>query len=179
MVSIRCKLVVKSVLESLGLHYFVVELGEAEVAEILSEEELIQLKAALLNFGLELLENKKSILVEKIKNVIVEMIHFSEELPKIKFSIYLSQKLHYDYTYLSNLFSAIKGTTIERFIISHKVERVKQMLVYSGLTLPEIACRLHYSSVPHMSKQFKGLTGLSPSYFIEMKEKKFVALEDL
>jgi AraC-like DNA-binding protein len=156
-----------------------VELGEAEIAETLSEEELIQLNAALLNFGLELLKNKKSILVEKIKTVIIEMIHFSEELPKTKFSIYLSEKLHYDYTYLSNLFSAVKGTIIERFIISHKIERVKQMLVYSELTLSEIACRLHFSNVSHLSQQSKNLTGLAPSRFREMKQKKLIPLENL
>lgn len=179
MVSIRCKMIVKSVLEDLGLHYNYVQLGEAEIRESLTEIQLNQLKDILFQYGLELMEDKKSLLVEKIKITIIEMIHYSDEQPGIKFSIYLSEKLNYDYTYLSNLFSEVMGTTIEHFIISHKIERVKELLVYSDLTLFEISRKLHYSSVPHLSNQFKKITGLSPSYFKKLKQIRLIALDNL
>ena len=179
MVSIRCKMIVKSELEKLGLHHTLVELGEVEIMEEISTQKKGELKAALLRFGLELMLDKKSILIEKIKTVIIEMIHYSDELPEINFSDYLSQRLNYHYTYLSNLFKEVKGTTIEHFIIQHKIERVKEMLVYDELTLSEIAFRLHYSSASHMSNQFKKITGLSPSHFKKIKYKRLNALEDL
>ena len=179
MVSIRCKMIVKSVLENLGLHYNYVQLGEAEIRENLTEDELSQLKTALLKYEFELIEDRKTILVEKIRNVVVEMIHYSDVQPDVKFSIYLSDKLNYDYTYLSNLFSRVKGTTIENFVISHKIERAKEMLVYNEFTLTEISRKLHYSSVPHLSNQFKKITGLSPSYFKKMKQKRLIALDSL
>ena len=179
MVSIRCKMIVKSELENLGLHYIIVELGEVEIKGELSEKKQTRLKAALLRSGLELMEDKKAILIEKIKNIIVEMIHYSDELPKVKFSDYLSEKLNHDYTYLSNLFSEVKSTTIEHFIISHKIERVKEMLVYNEFTLSEIAWKLHYSSVAHLSNQFKKITGLTPSHFKKMKHKRLKSLENL
>ncbi|HET6768182.1 MAG TPA: helix-turn-helix domain-containing protein [Chitinophagaceae bacterium] len=179
MVSIRCKLIVRSVLENLGLHYKYVQLGEAEITGDLTEIQLNQLKDTLFQYGLELMEDKKSILVEKIKNTIIEMIHYSNEQPVIKFSIYLSEKLDYDYTYLSNLFSEVRGTTIEHYIISNKIERAKELLVYTDLTLSEISRKLHYHSVPHLSNQFKRITGLSPSDFKRMKKKKLIALDNL
>jgi AraC-like DNA-binding protein len=179
MVSIRCKMIVKLVLENMGLYYNFVELGEAEIAGNLSEKKRNQLKTALLMFGLELVENKKDILVEKIKNVIVEMIHYEDELPKIKFSDYLSEKLNYDYTYLANLFSEVKGISIEHFMLSHKIERVKELLVYGELTIKEIAWKLHYSSVAHLSNQFKKITGLTPTHFKNMKHKRLIALENV
>jgi AraC-like DNA-binding protein len=179
MVSLRCKMIVKSELENLDLHYTVVELGEVEIVEKISAKKQNQLKAALLRSGLELMEDKKSILIEKIKNIIVEMIHYTDEPPKTNFSEYLSKKLNYDYTYLSNLFSEVKGTTIEHFIIAHKIERAKELLIYNELTLSQIAYKLHYSSVGHLSNQFKKVTGLTPTFFKNMKHKRLIAHENV
>ncbi|MEP7168519.1 MAG: helix-turn-helix domain-containing protein [Bacteroidota bacterium] len=179
MVSIRCKMIVKSELENMGLNHTIVELGEVEIKEKLSAKKYYILKDALLKSGLELMDDKKAMLVEKIKNIIVEMIHYTDELPKTNFSDYLTDKLNLDYTYLSNLFSEVKGTTIEHFIIAHKIERVKELLVYNELTLSEIAWKLHYSSVAHLSNQFKKVTGLTPSFFKKIKHKRFTALENL
>ena len=179
MVSLRCKMLVKSELEKLNLPYSMVELGEAEVTENITKEQHQQLREALLASGLELMEDKKSILIEKIKNIIVEMVHYSEEPPATNFSDYLSEKLDYDYNYLSNLFSEVKGTTIGHYIISHKIERAKELLMYNELTLSEIAHKLHYSSVSHLSNQFKKVTGLTPSFFKKMKHKRFTAHENL
>jgi AraC-like DNA-binding protein len=179
MVSIRCKLVVKSELDRLGLHYKVVELGEVQIEENINEDQRMQLKMALLPSGLELMDDKKAILVEKIKNVIIEMIHYEDELPKTNFSDFLSEKLNYNYTYLANLFSETKGITIEQFIIHHKIERVKELILYDELNLSEIAWRLHYSSVAHLSNQFKKVTGLTPSFFKSLKEKRRTALDNV
>ena len=179
MVSLRCKMVVRAELENLGLHAKTIELGEVDIEESLSDELRNSLKLALLRTGLELLEDKKSILIEKIKNIIVEMVHYSEEAPKTNFSDYLSSKLNYDYKYLSNLFSEVKGTTIAHFIIAHKIERAKELLVYDELTLTQIADKLHYSSVAHLSNQFKKVTGLTPSFFKQMKNKRMNTHESL
>lgn len=179
MVSIRCKMIVKSELQKMGLHFSRVDLGEVEILEQLTQLQRDKLKAALIKFGLELMDDKKSILIEKIKNVIVELIHYSDEPPKVNFSEYLSSKLNYDYTYLSNLFTEVQGTTIEKFIIHHKIERVKELIVYDELNLSEIAFKLHYSSVGHLSNQFKKITGLTPSHFKKLKEKRLTNLEDL
>lgn len=179
MVSLRCKMLVKSVLEDLKLQYSTIELGEVDLTEDLDDNKHDQLKILLNNSGLELLENKKSILIEKIKNIIVEMIHYSDEPPKTNFSDYLSTKLNYDYNYLSKLFSEVKGTTIAHFIIAHKIERAKELLVYDELTLTEIADKLHYSSVAHLSNQFKKVTGLTPSFFKQMKDKRMNTHESL
>lgn len=179
MVCIRCKMVVKAELTKLGLHYTTVELGEAEILENISAEQHDQFKAALLKSGLELMDDKKSVLIQKIKNVIVELVHYSEEPLAINFSDFLSQKLNHDYTYLANLFSEVQGTTIEKFIIAHKIERVKELLVYGELNLTEIAYLMHYSSVAHLSTQFKKVTGLTPSYFKQLKKKRRNMLEDV
>jgi YesN/AraC family two-component response regulator len=179
MVSLRCKMIVKSELEKLGLKAAIVELGEVEICDVLTADTQNKLNAALLPFGLELMEDKKSILIEKVKNIVVEMIHYSDEPMKFNFSHYLSEKLGYDYNYLSNLFSEVKGTTIEHYIISHKIERVKELLIYNELTLTEIACKLHYSSVSHLSNQFKKVTGLTPSFFKNMRHKRLIAHENL
>ena len=179
MVSLRCKMLVKSELEKLHLTYSLVELGEAEVTENLTKDQYQQLREALLVSGLELMEDKKSILIEKIKNIVVEMVHYSDEPPTTNFSEYLSEKLDYDYNYLSNLFSEVKGTTIGHYIIAHKIERAKELLMYNELTLSEIAHKLHYSSVSHLSNQFKKVTGLTPSFFKKMKYKRFTAHENL
>ncbi|MBC7383779.1 MAG: AraC family transcriptional regulator [Bacteroidia bacterium] len=177
MVSMRCKMVVESVLDELGLHYTVVELGNVKIKENLSAEQHALLETTLLKYGLELKDDKKNMLIEEIKNVIIEMVHYSDEPPKINFSNYLSEKLKYNYTYLSNLFSEVKGTTVEHFIIAHKIERVKELLVYDELTLSEIAWKLHYSSVGHLSSQFKKVTGLTPSHFKKSKPKQLIPLD--
>lgn len=179
MVSLRCKLIVKSELEKLEIKPSLLELGEVEVDDELSKEKYAKLKNNLLAFGLELMDDKKGILIEKIKNIIVEMIHYNDELPVVNFSHFLSEKLNYEYNYLSNLFSEVKGTTIEHYIIAHKIERAKELMIYNELTLTEIAYKLHYSSVAHLSNQFKKVTGLTPSFFKNMKHKRLIALEDL
>jgi len=179
MVSLRCKMIVKEELNKLGLHYVVVELGMVEVLEDITETQRSALKINLLKSGLELLDDKKSILIEKIKNVIVEMVHYADELPLENFSDYLSKKLGYDYTYLANIFSEVKGTTIQQYIINHKIEKVKELLLYDELNLTEIAIKLHYSSVGHLSNQFKKVTGLTPSFFKELKNKRDSPLEDV
>ena len=161
------------------LHYTGVELGEIEITEQLSSEQQGILKASLLKFGLELMEDKKSMLIEKIKRIVIEMVHYSDELPLLNFSVYLSEKLNYDYNYLSNLFSEVKGMTIEHFIIAHKIERAKELLIYNELSLTEIAEKLHYSNVAHLSNQFKKVTGLTPTFFKKMKHKRRTALENL
>ncbi len=172
-------MVVKAELEQLGLHYTNVVLGEADIIENISPEQLDQFKRALLKSGLELMDNKKSVLIQKIKTVIVELVHYSEEPLTIKFSEYLSSKLNHDYTYLANLFSEVQGTTIEKFFIAHKIERVKELLVYNELTLTEIAFKMHYSSVAHLSSQFKKVTGLTPTHFRQLKDKRRSMLEDV
>lgn len=179
MVSLRCKMVVKEELKKLGLHFIVVDLGEVEVMEDLTQNQHDILKEAILKSGLELMDDKRSVLIEKIKNVIVEMVHYADELPKINYSDYISEKLHYDYTYLSNLFSEVKGVTIQQFIILHKIERVKELLLYEEFTLTEISYQLQYSSVAHLSNQFKKITGLTPSQFKLLKYKHRKPIEDI
>ena len=172
-------MVVKSELEKLGLHYTTVELGEAETIENISTEQLDRLNINLKKAGLELMDDKKSILVEKIKMIIVELVHYTDEQIKINLSDHLSQKLNYNYTYLANLFSEVKGTTIEKFYLAHKIEKVKELLVYNELNLTEIAYKMHYSSVAHLSNQFKKMTGLTPSHFKNLKQKRYSALGDV
>ncbi len=179
MVSIRCKMVVKSELDKLGLHYGVVDLGQVDIKETITPEQRSQLKVSLLKSGLELMDDKKAILIEKIKNIIIEMIHYSEDLPITNFSNYLSEKLNHDYTYLSNLFSEVTGITIERYIIAHKIERVKELLLYDELNLTEISYMLNYSSVAHLSNQFKKVTGLTPTFYKKLKNKKRNTLENV
>ena len=172
MISIRCQMVVKSELEKQGINYTRVELGEVDIIGRVSKEQLDSLGAALKLTGLELMDDKKLILVEKIKTIIIELIHNSEGQLKINFSDFLSEKLDHNYSYLSNLFSEVKGTTIEQFYLANKIERVKELLVYDELNLTEIAWKLHYSSVSHLSNQFKKMTGLTPSHFKNLKNKK-------
>jgi AraC-like DNA-binding protein len=179
MVSIRCKMMVKSELEKLGLHYGVVDLGDVEVLGSITADQRSQLKTALLRSGLELMDDQRAMLIEKIKNVIVEMVHYTDEPPKTNFSDYLSEKLDYDYTYLANIFSEVTGTTIEKFIIAHKIERVKELLLYDELNLTEISYRLNYSSVAHLSNQFKKVTGLTPTFFKQLKRKRRITLDNV
>ena len=179
MVCIRCKMAVKAELEKLGLQYITIELGEVDITEAISPEQRELIRAALLRSGLELMDDKKSVLIQQIKNVIIELVHYSEEPLVKKFSEYLSQKLNHDYTYLANLFSEVQGTTIEKFLISHRIERVKELLIYNELSLTQISYLMHYSSVAHLSAQFKKVTGLTPSYFKQLREKRRSMLEDL
>lgn len=179
MVSNRCKIAVKEELSKLGLHFIVVDLGEVEIMEDITPEQQQQLRSGLLASGLELMDDKKAVLIERIKNVITNMIHHSEEMPKVNYSDYIAKKLDYDYTYLSNLFSEVKGITIQQFIIIHKIERVKELLFYDELNLTEISYKMHYSSVAHLSNQFKKVTGLTPSAYKDLKEKRRNSLEDL
>ena len=179
MVSLRCKMIVNQELEKLGILHAVADLGVVEIFDDITEKQRIQLKENLLKSGLELLDDKRSILIEKIKAVIIEMIHYSDEIPKMNYSDFISEKLNYDYTYLSNIFSEVKGITIQNYIIQHKIEKVKELLLYDELTLSEISYKLHYSSAAHLSNQFKKITGLSPSFFKQLKQKRMSNLENL
>lgn len=179
MVSLRCKILVKQELDKLSLKHAIVELGTVEILGKFSNEQRSLLRANLLKSGLELLDDKKSILVDRIKNVIIEMIHYSEEIPKVNYSDYISEKLDYDYTYLANTFSDVKGITIQQFIILNKIEKVKELILYDELSLSEISYKLHYSSAAHMSNQFKKITGLTPSFYKKLKEKRNSNLENL
>ncbi len=179
MVSNRCKLAVRDELKKLGLHFIVVELGEVEIMENLNSDKRELLKRGLLECGLELMDDKKSILIEKIKNIIIKLIHHSDEVLKINFSDYLSEKLDHNYTYLANLFSEVQGTTIEQYIISHKVERIKELMNYGELNITEIAWKMNYSSVAHLSSQFKKVTGLTPSNFKQLKDKRRNPIEEI
>lgn len=179
MVSNRCKIAVKEALHNLGLHFVLVDLGEVDIMENISLDQRQKLKSILNSSGLELMDDKKSMLIEKIKNVIIEMVHHTDEILKVNFSSFLSEKLNHDYTYLSNLFSEVQGTTIEQFIISHKTERIKELIIYGELNITEIAWKMNYSSVAHLSSQFKKVTGLSPSHFKQLKDKRRSPIEEI
>lgn len=179
MISNRCKLAVKEELTKLGLHFIVADLGEVEIMEEITSEQRSLLQAGLQTSGLELMDDKRAILIEKVINVITEMIHHSDDEPKMNYSDYISEKVQYDYTYLSNLFTEIKGINIRQFIILHKIERVKELLFYEELNLTEIAYKMHYSSVAHLSNQFKKMTGLTPSEYKQLKENSRNTIEDL
>jgi AraC-like DNA-binding protein len=179
MVSLRCRMVVKQEFQKLGLRYIEISLGKVDIAEELSDDKRALLKVNLLKWGLELMEEKKNILVEKTKILIIEMIHYSDELPDVNNSDYLSEKLGYDYSYLSNIFSEVNGTSLQHFIIQHKIERIKELILYDELNLSEIAYKLHYSSVSHLSNQFKKITGVTPSFYKKMKHNRSQNLEDI
>jgi AraC-like DNA-binding protein len=179
MVSIRCKMLVKSELEKLGIKYSSVKLGEVNLSEDITDEQRKKLKDNLLQSGLVLLDNKNAMLIEKIKCVIIEMVHYADELPKTNFSDYLAKQLKYDYTYMANLFSEIEGSTIEHYILVHKIEKVKELIIYDELNFSEIARKLNYSSVSHLSHQFKKITGLTPTFFKSLKIRKRNSLENL
>jgi len=179
MVSLRCKMLVKEELKNLGLHFTTVELGVVEILENITNEQRAKLKTALLESGLELMDDKKAMLIEKIKIVITEMIHYNDELPKVNYSEYISKIMGYDYTYLANIFSEVKGITIEHYIIAHKIEKVKELLLYDELNLTEISYKMNYSSVSHLSTQFKKVTGLTPTFFKNLKDKKRNPLDEV
>lgn len=172
-------MIVQEELLKIGLNCIKLDLGTVEIFEDVTSEQRQALKIALLKSGLELMDDKKAILIERIKNSIVEMIHYSDSLPKVKYSTYLSNALRHDYTYLANIFSEVKGITIEQFIIIHKIEKVKELLIYDELNLTEISYKLNYSSVAALSNQFKKITGLTPSFYKQLKEKRKVNLEDV
>jgi AraC-like DNA-binding protein len=171
-------MVVASELEKLGIPYANLEIGVVDTKIEITEAQKEELNTALKKSGLELMGDKKSQLIERIKNVIIELIHYSDEEIRINFSDFLSEKLKHDYTYLSNLFAEVTGTNIQQFIIKHKIERAKELLVYDELNLSEIAWKLHYSSVQHLSNQFKKVTGLTPSHFKALKDKRRDSLSD-
>jgi AraC-like DNA-binding protein len=171
MVSLRYKRMVEEEMKKVGLKSVVLDLGIVEILEDITQEQREKLKENLGKAGLELLDNSKSTLIEQIKNVITEMIHDSEELPKVNFSDYISEKLKYDYNYLSNLFSEVKGITIQQYIIIQKIEKVKELLFFNELNLTEISYKLGYSSVAHLSSQFKKITGLTPSFYKQLRKK--------
>jgi len=179
MVSNRCKIAVKEELKKLGLHFIIVDLGEVEIMETLSVDQREIVRMVLLNLGYELIDDKRAILIERIKNTIIEMVHRSNEPIKTNFSVFLAEKLNHDYTYLANLFSEVQGITIEQFIILHKVERIKELIIYGEENITEIAWRMNYSSVAHLSNQFKKATGLSPSHFKQLKDRRRSPIEDL
>jgi len=172
-------MVVKSELERLGLHYTTIALGEAEIKEDLTTEQMQHLNVALKKSGLELMADRRGILVEKIRATIIELVHFTDEQIKTNLSDYLTEKLGYSYTYLANLFSEAKGTSIEKFYLTHKIEKVKELLIYDELNLTEIAYKMHYSSVAHLSNQFRKKTGMTPSHFKNLKHKGRNDLGDL
>lgn len=179
MVSIRCKMLVKSELEKLGIKYLSISLGEVNLLDDITKEQSENLKKSLQKSGIVLLDNKNAILIEKIKCIVIEMVHYADELPKIKFSDYLTKRLKYDYTYMANLFSEIEGSTIEHYILVHKIEKVKELIIYDELNFSEIAIKLNYSSVSHLSHQFKKITGLTPTFFKSLKIRKRKSLENL
>lgn len=179
MVCNRCIMVVKSEIEKFGLHPVAVNLGEVILGEELSDKEKEKLNNRLQPLGFEIIDDRKTRLIESIKTGIIDNIYSEEEVPKMTFSEFLSSKYHHDYSYLSKLFSEVQGVTIEQFLISQKIERVKELLVYDELSLSEIAFKLHYSSVSHLSKQFKKVTGLTPTHFKQIKEKKRIPLDEL
>jgi AraC-like DNA-binding protein len=179
MVSKRCKMMVQKKLEELEILYISVELGEVYLKNAISDSLKRKLSIALHHMGLEVIYDKKDILIEKITLLIIEAVHNENDVPKTNFSDYLSRKLLHNYHYLAALFSKAKGITIEHFMILHKVERIKELIMYNEMNLTEISYRMHYSSVSHLSKQFKKTTGLTPSYFRNLELKKRSSIEDL
>ncbi|MBK8344315.1 MAG: helix-turn-helix transcriptional regulator [Bacteroidetes bacterium] len=174
-----CKLVVKEALEELNIQPVKVELGEIETKEKVSDEDKIKLNKKIKKVGLELLEKKQGILVEKIRQVIIDYVYNSDEKPNIKFSALLSKELNHSYTYLANFFSEVEATTIEQYMIALKIERIKELIIFGEHTLSEIAFMLHYSSVAHLSAQFKKVTGLTPTHFKKLKEKRRIAIQNI
>jgi len=172
-------MLVSEEMKKLEIPNTIVDLGTVMIPIDITEKKRELLRQNLLASGLELIDDSRSILIEKIKNCIVQMIHYMDDLPKMNYSDYLSEKLNYDYTYMANIFSEVKGITIQQFIIHHKIEKVKELLLYNELSLTEISYKLHYSSVAHLSGQFKKVTGLSPSFFKKLKSKRQRNLENI
>jgi AraC-like DNA-binding protein len=177
MVSLRCKTAVRQELKKLGLHFIIADMGVVDVMEDVTSEQIDKIRTGLSVTGLELIENKNALLIESIKNAIIEMLQISDESPKINFPKFLSTKLGHEYAYLANLFRST-GITLEKYIISYKIEQVKELIIYSEFNLTEIAWKLHYSSVAHLSNQFKKITGLTPSHFKMLKNHRLKIIED-
>ncbi|HRG85092.1 MAG TPA: helix-turn-helix domain-containing protein [Chitinophagales bacterium] len=174
-----CKVVVKEALEELDIKPVKVELGEIETKEEISDEDKLKLNKKIKKVGLELLEKKQGVLVEKIRQVIIDYVYNTEEKPTMKFSALLSKELNHSYTYLANFFSEVEATTIEQYMIGLKIERIKELIIFGEHTLSEIAYMLHYSSVAHLSAQFKKATGLTPTHFKKLKEKRRIAIQNI
>lgn len=174
-----CKVVVKEALEELGILPVKVELGEIETKADITNDEKMKLNNKIKKVGLELLEKKQGVLIEKIRKVMIDYVYKTDDKPNLKFSVLLSQKLNHSYTYLANFFSEVEATTIEQYIISLKIERIKELIILEEHTFSEIAYKLHYSSVAHLSSQFKKITGLSPSHFKALKEKRRITIQNI
>lgn len=179
MVCNRCIMAVRQVLEQMNIDVLSVELGEAQIANELTPDELATLEHSLKNLGFELISDRKSRLIEQIKNEIIYLVHHSDIILNTNLSTWLADRLHYDYTYLSNLFSEVEGTTIEKYYIAQRIEKVKELLVYDELTLAEIADALSYSSAAYLSSQFKKVTGLTPTFYKSIKETKRRNIDEL
>ena len=180
MVCHRCKMVVRTELEKLQLNPVNINLGEALIEETeLTKDQLTTLSNSLKSVGFELIDDKRSKLIEQLKTFVIDAVHYKEEQPTKKFSELISQHLHHDYSYLSNLFSEVEGITIEQYIINQKIEKVKELLMYDELSLSQIAIQLGYSSTAHLSAQFKKLTGFTPSYFKQMSVKSRRSLDEV
>ena len=171
-------MIVRFELERLGIPFKKIEIGYIETDQLVSPEDLENIRQCLSKSGLVLMNNKKRILIERIKNVVIDMVHYSDGRLRINFSQYLSSKLNFSYTYLSNIFSEIEKITIEHFIIQHKIQRVKELIRYNELSLKEISWKLHYSSVAHLSCQFKKITGVTPSHF-KMLEHNYSEMQNM
>ena len=174
-----CKVVVKKALDELEIPTVRVELGEIETREDVSDDEKRQLNTKIKKVGLELLEKKQGVLIEKIRQVMIDYVYKSDDKPHIKFSVLLSEELDHSYMYLSNFFSEVEATTIEQFIIALKIERIKELIIFGEYSLSEIAFKLHYSSVAHLSAQFKKITGLTPSHFKKLKEHRRITIQNI
>ncbi len=179
MVSNRCKMVVRTALKDLGVHFVMLELGEVEIMERLTGQQRDILKITLEDAGLELIDDKRSILIEKIKSAIIDMVHHTEEIVKVNISTFLGEKLNHDYTYLANIFSQVQGISIEQFIILHKVEKIKEFLMYGELNISEISYKMNYSSTAHLSTQFKKVTGFTPTQFKQLKDKRRQSIDQI
>lgn len=179
MVSNCCKMAVREELKKMGLHFSIVDLGEVDIMEDISPEQWEQLKINLFQSGLELMDDHQTVLIEKIKIIIIEMVWNTDEILTIKFSDFLSEKLQYNYTYLANLFAEVQGISIRQFILLHKIERIKELIIDNELNITEIAYKMNYSSVGHLSNQFKNITGLSPEHFKQLKDKRRIPIEEI
>jgi YesN/AraC family two-component response regulator len=179
MVSLRCRNLLAAKLDKLSIAYLNIELGFVDLVNSIDEQTLKNLNIELKSAGLEILDNHNAIIIEKIKNIIIELVHYDDTLPLVNLSTYISEKLRLDYGYISNLFTKVKGETIQHFYIKHKIEKAKELIFYDEKTLTEIADCLHYSSIAHFSSQFKKITGLTPSVFKKMKIERNINIENL
>ena len=174
-----CKIFVKDALDELGISLVRVDLGEIETREDVSDNEKLELNRKIKKAGMELLEKKQGLLIEKIRKVMIDYVNNSDKKPNIKFSVLLSQELNHSYTYLANFFSEVEATTIEQYIISLKIERIKELIIFGEDNFSEIAHKLNYSSAAHLSSQFKKATGLTPSHFKALKEKRRITIQNI